>query len=60
MWMKQAPHRPHTGRGYGDLWLPPGEREIELTEMFTEPDFDKAGRTRLNDLQFVILTLYHG
>ncbi len=36
-----------------------GEREIELTEMFTEPDFDKAGRTRLNDLQFVILTLYH-
>ncbi|MBS6954061.1 MAG: sulfatase-like hydrolase/transferase [Enterocloster asparagiformis] len=36
-----------------------GEREIELTEMFTEPDFDKVERTALNDLQFVIMTLYH-
>ena len=36
-----------------------GEREIELTEMFTEPELDIAGRIRLNDLQFVILTLYH-
>ncbi len=36
-----------------------GEREIELTEMFTEPDFGMAERTRLSDLQFIILTLYH-
>ena len=36
-----------------------GEREIELTEMFTEPEFNQAKRTRLKDLQFVILTLYH-
>lgn len=36
-----------------------GEREIELTEMFTDPDFDKVERTALNDLQFVIMTLYH-
>jgi 2,3-bisphosphoglycerate-independent phosphoglycerate mutase len=36
-----------------------GEREIELTEMFTDPDFDKADRTSLSDLNFVILTMYH-
>ncbi len=36
-----------------------GEREIELTEMFTEPDFDKVERKALKDLEFSILTLYH-
>ncbi len=36
-----------------------GEREIELTEMFTEPSFDKAERRALKDLDFSILTLYH-
>ncbi len=36
-----------------------GEREIELTEMFTEPDFDKVDRRMLRDLDFVIMTMYH-
>jgi 2,3-bisphosphoglycerate-independent phosphoglycerate mutase len=36
-----------------------GEREIELTEAFTETDFAHFERTRLQDLEFVILTLYH-
>ncbi|HEY5271535.1 MAG TPA: hypothetical protein VII97_14445 [Anaerolineales bacterium] len=36
-----------------------GEREIELTEAFTEPGFDRFPRPDLNDLTFVILTLYH-
>ncbi len=36
-----------------------GEREIELTEMFTDPDFNKVERRKLNDLDFSILTLYH-
>lgn len=36
-----------------------GEREIELTEMFTDPDFDKVERTALNNLQFIIMTMYH-
>jgi 2,3-bisphosphoglycerate-independent phosphoglycerate mutase len=36
-----------------------GEREIELTEMFTDPDFDKVPRRRLRDLDFVIMTMYH-
>lgn len=36
-----------------------GEREIELTEMFTDDDFDKVERRKLNDLNFVIMTLYH-
>ncbi len=36
-----------------------GEREIELTEMFTEPDFDKVERRKLSDLDFVIMTMYH-
>ncbi len=36
-----------------------GEREIELTEMFTDPDFSKAERRPLKDLDFSILTLYH-
>ncbi len=35
-----------------------GEREIELTEAFTEPDFAHFERRKLN-LEFVILTLYH-
>ena len=36
-----------------------GEREIELTEMFTDDPFDKAERRKLHDLYFAILTLYH-
>ena len=36
-----------------------GEREIELTEMFTDPQFDKVERKYLNDLHFAILTLYN-
>ena len=36
-----------------------GEREIELTEMFTEEGFDKAERRKVNDLDFVIMTMYH-
>ena len=36
-----------------------GEREIELTEMFTEEGFDKAERRKLKDLDFVIMTMYH-
>jgi len=36
-----------------------GEREVELTELFTEPDFDKMPIRKLNDLYFSILTLYH-
>ena len=36
-----------------------GEREIELTEMFTEDDFTQAERRKLNDLDFVIMTMYH-
>ena len=36
-----------------------GEREIELTEMFTDPDFDKVDRRMLRDLDFVIMTMYH-
>lgn len=36
-----------------------GEREIELTEMFTDPDFNKVERKALKDLDFSILTLYH-
>lgn len=36
-----------------------GEREIELTELFTEEDFDKVQRRKLNDLDFVIMTMYH-
>ena len=36
-----------------------GEREIELTEAFTELDFPHFEREPLNDLDFVILTLYH-
>ena len=36
-----------------------GEREVELTEAFTEPGFDRFPRPELRDLRFVILTLYH-
>ncbi|MDO5399603.1 MAG: phosphoglycerate mutase (2,3-diphosphoglycerate-independent) [Eubacteriales bacterium] len=36
-----------------------GEREIELTEAFTQPDFDKFSRTYLDRLEFVIMTMYH-
>ncbi len=36
-----------------------GEREIQLTEAFTEPGFSRFPRRELRDLTFVILTLYH-
>ncbi|MHB8135404.1 MAG: alkaline phosphatase family protein [Anaerolineaceae bacterium] len=36
-----------------------GEREIELTESFTDPLFSHFQRPELRDLYFVILTLYH-
>lgn len=36
-----------------------GEREIQLTEAFTEPGFSRFARRELHDLTFVILTLYH-
>lgn len=36
-----------------------GEREIELTEMFTDPDFRAVERRLLPGLYFVPLTLYH-
>ena len=36
-----------------------GEREIELTEAFTEPDFTHFPRPDLQNLNFIILTLYH-
>ena len=36
-----------------------GEREIELTEAFTEPEFDKFPRTYMENLNFVIMTMYH-
>ena len=36
-----------------------GEREIQLTEAFTEPDFDRFPRPLLRNLSFVPLTLYH-
>ena len=36
-----------------------GEREIQLTEAFTEPGFDRFLRPQLDDLTFVIFTLYH-
>jgi 2,3-bisphosphoglycerate-independent phosphoglycerate mutase len=36
-----------------------GEREVELTEAFSEPGFDHFPRPDLQDLRFVILTLYH-
>jgi 2,3-bisphosphoglycerate-independent phosphoglycerate mutase len=36
-----------------------GEREVELTEAFVQKDFPHFERPRLDDLNFVILTLYH-
>jgi len=36
-----------------------GEREIELTDMFTDPEFSNVDRTFLPNLDFSILTLYH-
>ena len=36
-----------------------GEREIELTEAFTDPNFDKFPRDYMKDLRFVIMTMYH-
>ena len=36
-----------------------GEREIELTELFTADDFRAVERRKLKDLYFAILTLYH-
>lgn len=36
-----------------------GEREIELTEMFTEKDFSHVERVWRKDLTFILMTLYH-
>jgi 2,3-bisphosphoglycerate-independent phosphoglycerate mutase len=36
-----------------------GEREIQLTEAFVEPGWDRFPRRDFRDLTFVILTLYH-
>lgn len=36
-----------------------GEREIQLTEAFTDPDLDRFPRESLKNLTFIILTLYH-
>lgn len=36
-----------------------GEREIELTEAFTDPDFKHFDRTYMQNLEFVIMTMYH-
>src|SRR5512146_2609630 len=36
-----------------------GEREVQLTEAFTDPTFTGFPRAPIRDLTFVILTLYH-
>ncbi|HCS40006.1 MAG TPA: phosphoglycerate mutase (2,3-diphosphoglycerate-independent) [Anaerolineaceae bacterium] len=36
-----------------------GEREIQLTEAFTEPNFNQFEKIPFKNLPFVILTLYH-
>jgi 2,3-bisphosphoglycerate-independent phosphoglycerate mutase len=36
-----------------------GEREIELTEAFTDPDFKAFDRPYLDKLHFSIMTMYH-
>ena len=36
-----------------------GERELQLTEAFTDPDFDHFDRPEMGNLHFVILTMYH-
>jgi 2,3-bisphosphoglycerate-independent phosphoglycerate mutase len=36
-----------------------GEREIQLTEAFVEPEWDRFPRRDFRELTFVLLTLYH-
>ncbi len=36
-----------------------GEREIELTDAFTDPDFHGFPREKIPELDFTILTMYH-
>ena len=36
-----------------------GEREIELTEAFTDPDFPHFAREYMADTEFAIMTMYH-
>ena len=36
-----------------------GEREVELTDAFTDPDFKGFDRKKLSPLDFVILTMYN-
>ncbi len=36
-----------------------GEREIQLTEAFADPNFEHFPRADFHQLDFVILTLYH-
>lgn len=36
-----------------------GEREVELTEAFTDEQYDKFNRTAMPNLNFAILTMYH-
>jgi 2,3-bisphosphoglycerate-independent phosphoglycerate mutase len=36
-----------------------GEREVQLTEAFTQPDFDHFSHRSFRNLTFVTLTLYH-
>ena len=36
-----------------------GEREIQLTEAFTDPEFNRFPQADFHHLDFVILTLYH-
>src|SRR5512136_496457 len=36
-----------------------GEREIQLTEAFCDPAFDRFPTIKFHDLTFIILTLYH-
>ena len=36
-----------------------GEREIELTDAFTDPTFQGFDRKPLSDLDFTILSMYH-
>ena len=37
-----------------------GEREIELTDAFTDPAFSGFARAQIAPLDFVMLTMYHG
>ena len=36
-----------------------GEREIQLTEVFTDNEFNEFKTEKFSDLEFVIMTLYH-